>query len=144
MAAAAFGALTGIRRINFVGNKQFSDSRLREAIQTKLLPIAPAAQVLIGHQPGHKTTVDLVSGVPTPGSFPLPDRDFTVLGLLALGGGIPRDMQYGPSRAADIDAEFIGHELANLHVDALPHFGRTGRHLHRAVGVHVDERVALV
>ena len=64
----------------------------REAIQTKLLPIAPAAQVLIGHQPGRKTTVDLVSGVPTPGSFPLPDRDFTVLGLLALGGGIPRDM----------------------------------------------------
>ncbi|MGE0714082.1 MAG: outer membrane protein assembly factor BamA [Alphaproteobacteria bacterium] len=29
------GALTGVRRINFVGNKQFSDSRLREAIQTK-------------------------------------------------------------------------------------------------------------
>ncbi|MCC7271271.1 MAG: outer membrane protein assembly factor BamA [Alphaproteobacteria bacterium] len=29
------GALTGVRRINFVGNKQFSDGRLREAIQTK-------------------------------------------------------------------------------------------------------------
>jgi polysaccharide export outer membrane protein len=64
----------------------------REAIQAKLLPIAPAAQVLITHSPGRKSTVDLVSGVPSPGTFPLPDRDFTVLGLLALGGGIPQDM----------------------------------------------------
>jgi len=29
------GPLTGVRRINYVGNKEFSDSRLREAIQTK-------------------------------------------------------------------------------------------------------------
>ncbi len=29
------GSLTGIRRINFVGNKQYSDGRLREVIQTK-------------------------------------------------------------------------------------------------------------
>lgn len=61
----------------------------REAIQARLTPIAPAAQVLIAHAPGRKSTVDLISGVPRPGSFPLPDRDFTVLGLLALGGGIP-------------------------------------------------------
>lgn len=63
--------------------------RAREAIQARLAPIAPAAQVLIAHAPGRKSTVDLISGVPRPGSFPLPDRDFTVLGLLALGGGIP-------------------------------------------------------
>lgn len=61
----------------------------RAAIQARLTPIAPAAQVLIAHAPGRKSTVDLISGVPRPGSFPLPDRDFTVLGLLALGGGIP-------------------------------------------------------
>lgn len=61
----------------------------REAIQARLVPIAPATQVLIAHAPGRKSTVDLISGVPRPGSFPLPDRDFTVLGLLALGGGIP-------------------------------------------------------
>jgi polysaccharide export outer membrane protein len=64
----------------------------REAIQAKLQPVAPAAQVLIGHQPGRKATVDLVSGVPAPGTFPLPDRNFTVLSLIAAGGGIPRDM----------------------------------------------------
>lgn len=64
----------------------------REAIQTKMAPFVPAAQVLLTHQPGRKSTVDLVSGVPQPGSFPLPDRNFTVTSLLALGGGIPRDM----------------------------------------------------
>ena len=64
----------------------------REAIQAKLLPIAPTAQVLIAHSPGRKSTVDLVSGVPNPGTFPLPDRDFTVLSLLAVGGGIPQGM----------------------------------------------------
>lgn len=63
--------------------------KARETIQARLAPIAPAAQVLIAHAPGRKSTVDLISGVPRPGSFPLPDRDFTVLGLLALGGGIP-------------------------------------------------------
>ena len=63
--------------------------KAREAIQARLTSIAPATQVLIAHAPGRKSTVDLISGVPRPGSFPLPDRDFTVLGLLALGGGIP-------------------------------------------------------
>ena len=65
----------------------------REAIQAKLLPIAPAAQVLISHQPGRKSTVDLVSGVPNPGTYPLPDRDFTVLSLIAAGGGIPAGLE---------------------------------------------------
>ncbi|VDC23533.1 polysaccharide biosynthesis/export family protein [Pseudogemmobacter humi] len=64
----------------------------REAVQKKLDPIIPSAQVLIAHQPGRKSTVDLVSGVPRPGAFPMPDRDFTVLGLIAQGGGIPHDM----------------------------------------------------
>lgn len=64
----------------------------RAAIQQQLEPVAPTAQVLLAHQPGRKSTVDLVSGVPQPGTFPLPDRNFTVTSLIALGGGIPRDM----------------------------------------------------
>ncbi len=71
---------------------KMTPDQAREAIQTKLNPITPAAQVLIAHHPGRKSTVDLISGVPSPGSFPLPDRDFTVLSLLALGGGIPGNM----------------------------------------------------
>jgi len=64
----------------------------RAAIQARLETIMPSAQVLLAHTPGRRSTVDLVSGVRKPGTFPLPDRDFTVLGLVALGGGIPEDM----------------------------------------------------
>ncbi len=64
----------------------------RATVQSKLDTIMPSAQVLIAHQPGHRSTVDLVSGVSSPGSYPMPSRDFTVLGLLALGGGIPEAM----------------------------------------------------
>lgn len=64
----------------------------RATIQAKLQGIIPAAQVLVSHVPGRKATVDLVSGVPRPGTFPMPDRDFTVLGLIAQGGGIPENL----------------------------------------------------
>lgn len=61
----------------------------RAAIQARLGAIMPSAQVLLSYTPGRRSTVDLVSGVRQPGTFPLPDRDFTVLGLIAMGGGIP-------------------------------------------------------
>ncbi len=64
----------------------------RATIQEKLQGIIPAAQVLVSHIPGRKATVDLVSGVPRPGTFPMPDRDFTVLALIAQGGGIPENL----------------------------------------------------
>lgn len=65
----------------------------RNAIQQRLDGVIPSAQVLLAYEPGRKQMVDLVSGVPKPGSFALPDRDFTVLGLLALGGGVPESME---------------------------------------------------
>jgi polysaccharide export outer membrane protein len=70
----------------YIGNMTPDEARL--AVQQKLEPIVPSAQVLISHQPGRQSAVDLVSGVARPGTYPLPDRDFTVLGLLAAGGGI--------------------------------------------------------
>jgi polysaccharide export outer membrane protein len=71
---------------------QMTPDQARETIQEKMVPFVPAAQVLLAHQPGRKSTVDLISGVAAPGSFPLPDRNFTVTSLIALGGGVPRDM----------------------------------------------------
>lgn len=70
-----------------------TEDEARAAVQQKLEPIIPAAQVLILHQPGRKSTVDLVSGVPKPGTYPLPDRDYTILALLSLGGGMPPGME---------------------------------------------------
>lgn len=64
----------------------------RAAIQEKFSSISPTAQVQLGHTPGRNSSVDLISGVAAPGSHPLPDRDLTVLSLLAIGGGISKDL----------------------------------------------------
>jgi polysaccharide export outer membrane protein len=61
----------------------------RQAIQTKLLTIIPSAQVQLSFTSGSNNSVELVSGVPNPGSYPLANRNTTLTSLLALGGGIP-------------------------------------------------------
>lgn len=60
----------------------------RDTIQEQFSKIIPSAQVQLTHTPGRESSVDLISGVTKPGNYPLPDRDFTVLSLLAAGGGI--------------------------------------------------------
>jgi polysaccharide biosynthesis/export protein len=75
----------------YVANMTPDEARV--AIQGQLERIIPSAQVLLGHVPGRRSTVDLVSGVAAPGSFPLPDRDFTVLALIAVGGGISPSLE---------------------------------------------------
>ena len=67
---------------------KMTPDQARKAIQAKLLSIIPSAQVQLSFTSGRKNSVDLVSGVPNPGSFPLPERDLTVTSLLALGGGV--------------------------------------------------------
>ena len=57
-------------------------------MQSALETIVPSAQVQLSMSQGRSNSVDLVSGVPKPGAYPLPDRNFTVLSLLAAGGGI--------------------------------------------------------
>ncbi len=66
--------------------------RARATIQEKFASISPTAQVQLVHTPGRESSVDLISGVAQPGNFPLPDRDLTVLSLLARGGGISKDL----------------------------------------------------
>lgn len=65
----------------------------RDTIQEQFSKIIPSAQVQLTHTPGRESSVDLVSGVAKPGNYPLPDRDFTVLSLLALGGGISASIE---------------------------------------------------
>lgn len=65
----------------------------RKELQTKIEGLIPAAQVQLHHQSGRKNTVDLVGGVKNAGSFPLPDRNFSVLSLLSAGGGIDSDLR---------------------------------------------------
>ena len=60
----------------------------REKIQAALEPIIPSAQVQLSLQAGLRNSVDLVGGVVRPGSYPLPNRNYTIISLLAKGGGI--------------------------------------------------------
>lgn len=60
----------------------------RETLQAALASIAPSAQVQLSLEPGQGNTVDVVSGVARPGSYPLPDRNSTILSFIAQAGGI--------------------------------------------------------
>lgn len=60
----------------------------REEVQTALEAIAPSAQVQLSMSEGRANSVDLVNGVANPGTYPMPDRNFTVMSLLAAGGGV--------------------------------------------------------
>ncbi|RID90973.1 polysaccharide export protein [Gemmobacter lutimaris] len=72
---------------------KMSPDRARNTIQAEFSQIIPSAQVQLSHQAGRQSSVDLVSGVTTPGNYVMPDRDFTVLSLIAMGGGIAKDIE---------------------------------------------------
>ena len=85
----------------------------RRAIQDKLLAIVPSAQVLLSHQTGRKSSVDLVAGVAQPGSYPLPDRNFTILSLLAQGGGVNEGLN-NPQIRLQRDGKLYGVSMNRL------------------------------
>lgn len=60
----------------------------RKTLQAAITGIAPSAQVQLSFDPGQGNTVDVVSGVAQPGSYPLPDRNSTILSVIAQAGGI--------------------------------------------------------
>ena len=65
----------------------------RTQIQTAMEPIAPSAQVQLSVDAGSRNSVDLVSGVGKPGSYPMPSRNYSILSLLAEGGGISPNLK---------------------------------------------------
>ena len=74
-----------IGRVNVAGR---SSESARTLIQRRMEEIVPSAQVQISHSAGRSNSVDLVGGVNKPGPYPLPDNNFTVLSLIAAGGGV--------------------------------------------------------
>jgi len=65
-----------------------SPERARERIEERYSETMPSVQVQLSLTEGTQQTVSLIEGVKTPGSYPLPDNDYTLLQLLADGGGI--------------------------------------------------------
>ncbi|MGO4851634.1 polysaccharide biosynthesis/export family protein [Phaeovulum sp. W22_SRMD_FR3] len=65
-----------------------SPEAARDSLQQKLTGVLTSPQVQLTVKQGRQNTVDLVGGVARAGNYPLPDQNFTVLGLLSAGGGI--------------------------------------------------------
>ncbi|GAA6180799.1 polysaccharide biosynthesis/export family protein [Shimia sp. NS0008-38b] len=65
----------------------------REKIQSQLSPIAPSAQVQIDVTSGPRNSVDVVTGVVTPGRLPLTDRNVSILSIIAQSGGISPSLE---------------------------------------------------
>ncbi|GIT92695.1 polysaccharide biosynthesis protein [Jannaschia pagri] len=77
--------------VPYVGDVRISGmtpERARGRLQNAVEPIAPSAQVQLSLTEGRGNSVDLVGGVASPGSYPMPDRNYTVLSLIAAGGGV--------------------------------------------------------
>jgi len=84
-------AANGTIFLPYVGNVSIiglTPDLAREELQTNLEAIIPSAQLQLSLAEGRNNSVDLVGGVGTPGSYPMPDRNYTVLSLLADGGGV--------------------------------------------------------
>ena len=67
----------------------------RRRIQERMESIVPSAQVQLTIASGRRNSVDMVSGVASPGSYPMEERDLTLLNMLARAGGVPDGMR-GP------------------------------------------------
>ncbi|EPX82664.1 polysaccharide biosynthesis/export family protein [Salipiger mucosus] len=65
----------------------------RARVQAELEQIVPSAQVLLSLTQGRANSVEAVGGVAAPGSFPMPSRNYKVLGLLADAGGISQSLR---------------------------------------------------
>lgn len=84
-------AANGSIFVPYVGNVSvigLTPDLAREQLQTSLEVIVPSAQLQLSLAEGRNNSVDLVGGVGLPGSYPMPDRNYTMLSLLADGGGV--------------------------------------------------------
>ena len=79
-----------VGKVNIAGR---SPDAARSVIQRSLESISPSAQVQLALVPGRGNSVDLIGGVSAPGNYPMPDNDYSVLSLIAAGGGVPSDMR---------------------------------------------------
>jgi polysaccharide export outer membrane protein len=102
--------------IPFVGNLQvagMSQQTARARIEEMLLSTVPSAQVQIQVKPGRANAANLVSGVNSPGSYPLPDQNVSVLALIAQGGGIRSSITNPQVRL------FRGNNIYGISIDQL-------------------------
>ena len=79
--------------VNEVQIRGLTPAAARARIQAKLESIVPSAQVQLSLTQGRGNSVELVGGVSSPGAFPMPSRNYKILGLIADGGGISSSLR---------------------------------------------------
>ena len=94
-----------------VSGKTTDDAR--KDIQQQLEAIVPSAQVQLSVASGRNNSVDLVGGVNSPGTIPMPDRNFTVLNVIAAGGGVSAGLQ-NPQVRLVRNGQIYGTSVDNL------------------------------
>ena len=115
--------------VPYIGNVRvvgLTEQLARRELQMELDVIAPQAQVQLELLEGRTNSVDLVGGVGAPGRFPMPDRNYTVLNLIADAGGVQQTLQ-NPQirliRRGDIYGTSIDRLFAEPGLDTLLHGG---------------------
>lgn len=85
----------------------------RRDIQQRMEVIVPDAQVQMSVTPGTNNTIDVVTGVASPGRMPLPEISPTILSVLAEAGGINPTMRNPLVRLqrAGVSYEIPAHRL---------------------------------
>ncbi|HVG48288.1 MAG TPA: polysaccharide biosynthesis/export family protein, partial [Rubellimicrobium sp.] len=81
--------------IPYVGNVRIagmSPDHARETLQEKLTSVSPSIQVQLAVAENRGSVVSLVGGVSNPGAYPMRDQSYTVLSLIAEGGGVPPNL----------------------------------------------------
>ena len=76
--------------VPYVGKVRVADrtpDSARELLQRQLEAVAPGAQVQLSMAEGRVNSVDMVSGVRSPGNIKLPDQNFSVLAAISAAGG---------------------------------------------------------
>ncbi len=98
----------------------------REHLQDEIDMVVPSAQVQLRLVEGRTNSVDLVGGVGAPGAYPLPDRNYTVLNLIAQGGGVQSGLvnpQVRLMRGGAIYGTSVARLFENPNLDTLLHGG---------------------
>ena len=89
-----------------------SDSA-RSAIQRSLEAISPSAQVQLTVKPGRGSSIDLVGGVRQPEIFQMEGTNFSVLSLIAAGGGVQTTLENPQIRLVR------GHDIYGTSIEVL-------------------------
>lgn len=107
---------TGEVFMPYIGNipvSGMSPDHAREMIEARFVEITPSAQVQLEVRESTGSTVSLVGGVQDPGAYPMRDQTYTVLSLIAEGGGVPDDLNNPQIRLIRGDAIY-GTSIARL------------------------------